>query len=452
VAAAALLAVLASSCEPLAWRPEAPRPKAHDSRLVVLFAGNNDGVLAACGCPGNPTGGFAKRQGLIEQYRRTRPHVLVLDAGNLMPTREHEAKARYLAQAAGRAGYDAIALGVAEFLLGPDRLRDLQRRYDLPFICANVRDGRGELLAAPHVVRRAGGRTVGIFAVIGNWVYGFPPLEWREGLQIEDPIAAARREAKVLAACDLRIAVSHQPLAETRRLAAEVRGLHIVIAGHEPTVLKAPEKVGDSLLVCANETGSFLGALTFAANPAGRFEMSQDVTYLTAHVPGAAWVGDLYWAYVKGAKEAAPPSWDTVVPARFEPAEACAECHKPQYRQWLTTGHSHALAVIEKAGRQDDPECLMCHTMGFGRKGGFVSMVRTPSLGRVTCQACHVVSSDHHKKGVKPEAQIHINSRLCMSCHGPIQSPNFDYHVYKPKIGHRAPPGAPAASPTGPRH
>jgi hypothetical protein len=438
-AVAVLLAALAlgASCQPKGRQ-------ARDDRLVLLFAGNNDGVLAACGCPGNPSGGFGKRQGLIEQYRQTRPNVLVVDAGNLMPSMGHGVKARFLAQAAGRAGYDAVALGVAEFLLGVDFLHGLERKNDLPFLCANVRDARGELVAAPHVVRRAGGRTVGIFAVIGNWVYGFPPMEWRKGLQVEDPVAAARREAQALASCDLVVAVSHQPLEATRRLAAEVPGLHIVIAGHEPAVLAAPEKIGEALLVCANQTGSHLGALALSWAPDGRLQADLDVTFLTDRLPTAPWVEELYWAYVREAREEVPPARDTAVPARFETAEACAECHKRQYKQWLTTGHAHAYEVIEKAHREEDPECLLCHTMGFGRTGGFTSMRRTPGLGRVTCQACHIVTSDHKKMGVKPEPQVAISSRLCMSCHGTVQSPKFDYYVYKPKILHRAAGAAPA--------
>jgi len=34
---------------------------------------------------------------------------------------------------------------------------------------------------------------------------------------------------------------------------------------------------------------------------------------------------------------------------------------------------------------------------------------------------------------------IYINSRLCMSCHGPVQSPEFDYFTYKPRIVHKPP-------------
>ena len=77
--------------------------------------------------------------------------------------------------------------------------------------------------------------------------------------------------------------------------------------------------------------------------------------------------------------------------------------------------------------------------MGYGRDGGFVSMDKTPGLARVTCQACHSMTSDHSEKSAKAGPRPSIDSRLCMSCHGLIESPNFDYGVYKPKIAHTSP-------------
>jgi glycosyltransferase involved in cell wall biosynthesis len=121
--------------------------------------------------------------------------------------------------------------------------------------------------------------------------------------------------------------------------------------------------------------------------------------------------------------------------------EFLRKCHEAEDKAWQKTRHARAYPSIKKARRQDDPECILCHTMGYGRPGGFVSIAKTPALGRVTCQACHVVTADHNDKDVKAEPEIYINSRLCMSCHGPVQSPDFDYFVAKPKILHRPPGG-----------
>ena len=209
-------------------------------------------------------------------------------------------------------------------------------------------------------------------------------------------------------------------------------------------MLRKPQKVGGALLVATGDEGNILGSAAVRPAAGGGLDLLVEMTELSARVPDSKWVMDLYWKYVDEAKDAPPLDWkNTPIPPAYETAEACGKCHAEEYRQWAATKHARAYDSIERSGRQNDPECLMCHTMGLGRPGGFVSMAQTPDLGRVTCQACHPVTSDHGtpgaKKDPKLDPKINLNSRVCMSCHGPIQSPNFDYYVYKPKILHQPP-------------
>ena len=431
-AAAACAAANGPGCEP----PKTP------PRAVLLYSADNQGVLAACGCPSNPSGGLAKRQALIEQYRRTRPHVVVVDAGDVFPDRPSPIKVKYVAMVLGRARWDAIGLGDQEFALGVPRLLELAREHNLPLVCSNVRDEGGNFVVARHVIRDVAGCRIGIFSVVADEDYGWPPLEWRKGLKVEPPIEAARREVKDLASCDLLVALSHQSIYDTRQLAAQVPGIHLIVSGHDPAILPRGQRIGDTLLVATGEVGRVLGAVSIEGVQQGTPLLVNEMTELSARVPDASWVMDLYWKYVAESKDKPPPDWNlTPVPERYETAEACLKCHPAEYKDWKATRHARAYESIKKARRQDDPECILCHTMGYGRQGGFVSMAKTAGLGRVTCQACHVVTSDHADRNIKPEPKINIHSRLCMSCHGPVQSPDFDYFVAKPKILHR-PPGA----------
>jgi len=439
---AIVAAVLLAGCESPAERSVHPAPP---GSLTVLFAHDNQGVLSSCGCPSNPSGGFAKRQTIIDKYRRVRPDVVVVDAGDLLPERPNAMKVQYLAKALGRAKYDAVALGDQEFGMGLQQLRALVAEHKLPLICANVRDEAGSLVFPPHVIRQVGGRRVGIFAVIADVAYGSPPREWRKGLKVEPPLDAARREADELGGCDMVIALSHQPLAATEELARSGLRIHVVVSGHDAAIFRKPVSVGGVMLVAAGPVGREMGALTFSMGPDGSPSMDLEMIGLSERtVRDAPWVMDMYWEYVRKAKGEAPPDWVlTPQPAAYEPAEQCGKCHEPQYKQWLSTRHAHAFATIKRVGRQEDPECILCHTMGYGRQNGFFSMEETPGLGSVTCQACHPVTSQHGSPGEKIDAKFNprtfIDARLCLNCHGLIQSPDFDYYAYRPKIAHGPP-------------
>ncbi|MCX5654689.1 MAG: multiheme c-type cytochrome [Planctomycetota bacterium] len=442
VLAAGSLAVAAivAGCESPAERRVQPAPA---GSLTVLFSHDNQGVLSSCGCPTNPSGGFAKRQTMIDKYRGMRPDVVVVDAGDLFPERPNAMKVKYLAQALGRAKYDAVAAGDQELGMGLEELRSLVAEHHLPLICANVRDRAGNLVFPPHVIRQVGGLRIGIFAVIADEVMGFPPREWRKGLRIEPPLEAARREAAALADCDLVIALSHQPIVATETLARSVPGIRVVVSGHDPAIFRKPLELGGATVAASGPVGREIGALTFTPVPEGALAMSLEMIGLSEKtVRDAPWVLDMYWEYVRKAKGEAPPDWVLAPqPAAYESSDQCGKCHEAQYKQWLTTRHAKSYATIKRVGRHEDPECILCHTMGYGRQNGFFSMEETPALGSVTCQACHPVTSKHGSPGEKVDAKFaprtFIDARLCINCHGLIESPDFDYYAYRPKIVHR---------------
>jgi hypothetical protein len=98
----------------------------------------------------------------------------------------------------------------------------------------------------------------------------------------------------------------------------------------------------------------------------------------------------------------------------------CAACHKQAFKVWAESKHSHAyetLVRIEKpSNRQFDPECIVCHTVGFGYQGGFVTATpkKTPDgkefhLKDVGCESCHGPGSLHVANKDNEEWQKRMN-------------------------------------------
>jgi hypothetical protein len=79
--------------------------------------------------------------------------------------------------------------------------------------------------------------------------------------------------------------------------------------------------------------------------------------------------------------------------AKYVGSERCGECHEEAYKVWKGSKHSHAYQTLVDAKRpslrQFDPECIVCHTVGFGHQSGFRDAVTTKRLMNVGCESCH---------------------------------------------------------------
>jgi hypothetical protein len=92
--------------------------------------------------------------------------------------------------------------------------------------------------------------------------------------------------------------------------------------------------------------------------------------------------------------------------------KACKKCHIKQFKSWEKTKMAKAYDILKPGERGEakkkvgldpekdytkDPECLPCHTTGFGHPGGFISIDQTPQLVGVSCETCHGAGSEYTK-------------------------------------------------------
>lgn len=112
----------------------------------------------------------------------------------------------------------------------------------------------------------------------------------------------------------------------------------------------------------------------------------------------------------------------------------CVSCHIQEFGQWAYTGHKSATAILTERSAHKNPECLSCHSTGFGKKGGFgePTPFNLSRLGGVQCEACHGPLAGHpDDKSVVPQP---ITEQTCLACHDAANSPEFDYESYRHKI------------------
>jgi hypothetical protein len=95
-------------------------------------------------------------------------------------------------------------------------------------------------------------------------------------------------------------------------------------------------------------------------------------------------------------------------------AKKCRACHLKQFQTWEQTKMAKSFELFragvssgaKKKANLDpakdythDEKCLGCHTTGYGKPGGFVSLEKTPDLVGVQCESCHGPGSEYLKEG-----------------------------------------------------
>lgn len=103
-------------------------------------------------------------------------------------------------------------------------------------------------------------------------------------------------------------------------------------------------------------------------------------------------------------------------------SEKCDECHKSQYKAWTEhsrKGRSWKTISAMKGGLTtvEFEACFECHTTGYGKETGFVSVEKTPGLKNVGCEACHGPGNLHTQTMEKAHIVKTATIDICQKCH-----------------------------------
>jgi hypothetical protein len=138
----------------------------------------------------------------------------------------------------------------------------------------------------------------------------------------------------------------------------------------------------------------------------------------------------------------------------FVGPDNCKKCHLKQFKSWKATAMAKSFEALKpgtspekkKAGKLDpaadytkDPNCLRCHTTGYGKETGYPAVVvgkewtedekaRATRLEGTTCEACHGPGSlygpykkDHEQFKLAEVQALGSTSppqvEQCMACH-----------------------------------
>ncbi len=403
----------------------------------VVVSGDTSGWIRACSCASNQSGGLPRRGAFVEQLRR-RGDVLLLDVGGNPGGDSEYERVKFEAILTGttRMGLVAQNVGGPEVLFGADYLRDVAQRLGIPFVSANVRDARGELIAEPLRLAELSGRRIGITGVLS-------PEYATSGVRVEEPREAVLRLLdSTPRRYDSLIVLAYLPETELHELAAALPEADVVVGGPTGQGI-APRKIGPTLLTSATNKGKFLvqlkagpasAAVVWSAQLVEMHDGLGDDPAQNRIVEGL--LAELERRDFAANRTGFVTALTAALPAEFRVAgsNSCRACHAAEWDVWESTGHAHAWQALAEHGNEVDPYCQRCHTTGYGLPGGFVSAKRSGARVDVGCEGCHGPSLAHARELETRTAFAAADQ--CAGCHDLDNSPSFDYGSYWPRIRH----------------
>lgn len=107
--------------------------------------------------------------------------------------------------------------------------------------------------------------------------------------------------------------------------------------------------------------------------------------------------------------------------------KACIVCHANVCNFMTNTPHLQAYNNLPPS-QQQNPSCLVCHTVGYGLPTGFTNITQTPQLAGVQCENCHGPAARHVASPDDPTVvpRVDIAAQVCGGCHSGSHQPTYE--------------------------
>ncbi|MGP3698819.1 thiosulfohydrolase SoxB [Rhodobacter sp. NSM] len=207
-------------------------------------------------------GGMDRIATVVKAIRADRPEALLLDGGDTW----HGSMTALLTK--GQDMVDAMnALKVDamtshwEWTYGTERVKEIVDALPFPFLGANIFDKEWDEPAfPPYEIFERGGLRIAVigqafpYMPIANPGWMFP--EYSFGVReerMQEMVDEVRAEG-----VDLVVCLSHNGFDVDRKMAAQVKGIDVILTGHTHDALPEPLLVGETILIASGSHGKFV--------------------------------------------------------------------------------------------------------------------------------------------------------------------------------------------------
>lgn len=362
---------------------------------VILYTGNTKSHLEPCGCYQEQSGGLSRRAYAIEQIRECGYPTIVVDAGNIFDGKEKidAQRCQTNIKALAEMDYSAVALSHTDLTYDDNYFVQQKNVATFPFLAPKAT--QKEFIQS-YVTKQTGQHTIAF--------------------------VAGKASEQAASEADVIVSLGNPK---------ELDKIDVVILPDEVNTMQSDM---ETLYVGSKFEGKTLGVLLLWIDAGGNL-----TNHYSTHIALTGEVGeselirkmltDFYKSTAKENKSLGPPLFAEQVIEKqngeYISADTCKSCHEQEYLQWSATRHAFAYQTLIKKERYFDPNCVSCHTTGFGYTTGFQIGDQDSTLKGVQCETCHGPGKQHAGNPKKTNIRSGKDTSLCLQCHDAEHSPGF---------------------------
>lgn len=212
--------------------------------------------------------GMDRLSGIAQAFTEGADGSLMLDSGDTFHGQSIATlvKGESVAKLMKACGYDAMTTGNHDWSYGKDRLKELGGIANVKILSGNIKNTDGTSFfdtdaLVKEITKNGKTLKIGVFGVSDPEMKNKTTPSNVEGLDFQDAVAYARKEAAALKAegCDVVIALSHT--LDPKSVAAQVDGVDLWLCGHEHIELSESVTTPDGSKTYVSESGHYLNSV-----------------------------------------------------------------------------------------------------------------------------------------------------------------------------------------------
>ncbi len=426
------------------------KPAWKSEELAIQFTAGVHGRLVPCGCFSGQMGGLTRIATLFRGM--SAKHVLRLDAGDAIEGSADFQRIEHLAilKAFAAMDYTAVNIGHREAQLTLAQLQELRGKTPVPLLSANLLDAKTrQPVFETHRILKTPAR-IAIVGVVDPRGFSEP---LGEGLAVEKMETALSNLLPMLKTeADFIVLLAFTDEATLHALAREFYEIDVVLGGNVSQPAQKLEHENRSVILYTANQSRAVGTITLdLAAPHRAIVKTGEVALVSDKIPEDAAIHQLaadYRAEIRRTKldldDSAKLGADMVPGVKavggFAGSGACLDCHASAAVAWRESHHARAFASLVRQEADADPNCLSCHTVGFGLPDGYRREFGGEKLTDVGCESCHGAGGRHvteRQRGIADGVKFRaIGAGDCQRCHQGEFSRPFDFDKFWPLIRH----------------